>query len=74
MDDQAAISIAHHPEFHAQTKHIDIAYHFLCNLVEIRTLNTVYINTHNNVADIFTKALPHATHNDLLLDLGVLTD
>jgi hypothetical protein len=28
-DNQSAISIAHHPEFHARTKHIDIATHFL---------------------------------------------
>ena len=32
-DNQAAISIAHHPEFHTCTKHIDIAYHFLRDLV-----------------------------------------
>ena len=28
-DNQSAITIAHHPEFHARTKHIDIALHFL---------------------------------------------
>jgi len=28
-DNQAAISIAHHPEYHARTKHIDISHHFL---------------------------------------------
>ena len=28
-DNQAAIAIAHHPEFHARTKHIDINHHFL---------------------------------------------
>jgi Reverse transcriptase (RNA-dependent DNA polymerase) len=28
-DNQAAITISHHPEFHARTKHIDINYHFL---------------------------------------------
>ena len=34
-DNQAAIVIAHHPEFHARTKHIDIAYHFLRDLVKL---------------------------------------
>ena len=28
-DNQVAVAIGHHPEFHAQTKHIDIVYHFL---------------------------------------------
>ena len=48
-DNQATISISHHPEFHARTKHIDINLHFLCDLVSQGTLNTVYINTHNKL-------------------------
>ena len=48
-DNQAAISIAHHPEHHVQTKHIDIAHHFLCDLVQNGTLNLVYINTQINL-------------------------
>ena len=39
-DNQAAISISHHPEFHARTKHIDINYHFLRDLISIKTINT----------------------------------
>ena len=34
LDNQSAILIAHHPEFHARTKHIDITVHFLCNHVK----------------------------------------
>src|ERR1700688_4654528 len=42
-DNQAAISISHHPEFHSRTKHIDIAHHFVRDLIADGTLNTVYI-------------------------------
>lgn len=73
-DNQAAVSIAHHPEFHARTKHIDISYHFLRDLVESGTLNIVYINTKNNLADLFTKGLPRVTHEDLTYQIGVLSD
>ena len=73
-DNQAAIAIAHHPEFHARTKHIDIAYHFLRDLVKSGTLNLVYINTHQNLADIFTKGLPRITHQDLTYEIGLLPD
>ena len=33
-DNQATVSITHHLEHHAQTKHIDITHHFLCDLVQ----------------------------------------
>ena len=73
-DNQAAIAIAHHPEFHARTKHIDIAYHFLRDLVKSNILNLVYINTHENLADLFTKGLPKAVHQDLTYEISILFD
>jgi Reverse transcriptase (RNA-dependent DNA polymerase) len=71
-DNQAAISISHHPEFHARTKHIDIAHHFLRDLIAEGTLNTVYVNTRDNLADLFTKGLSRDIHEDLTYRIGVL--
>jgi hypothetical protein len=71
-DNQAAVSIAHHPEHHARTKHIDIAHHFLHDLVQNGTLNLVYINTLVNLADLFTKSLPKPVHQDLTYEIGIL--
>jgi hypothetical protein len=48
-DNQAAVAIGHHPEFHARTKHIDLVYHFLQDLISCRILNMVYIRTHLNL-------------------------
>ena len=72
-DNKAAIAISHHPESHAQTKHIDICYHFLHDLVNARTINMVYVNTHNNLANLFTKGLSRITHQDLTHWIGVIT-
>jgi transposase InsO family protein len=72
-DNQAAISISHHPEFHARTKHIDIAHHFLRDLISDGTLNTVYVNTRDNLADLFTKGLPRELHEDLTYRIGSLS-
>ena len=71
-DNQAAISIAHHPEHHAKTKHIDISLHFLRDLVRKGTLDLVYINTSHNPADIFTKGLPRQAHEVHTHAIGVL--
>ena len=71
-NNQAAISISHHPEHHTRAKHIDIAYHFLCDHISNGTLNMVYINMHDNLADIFTKGLAKDLHDDLTYQIGVL--
>ena len=72
LDNQATFSIAHHLEHHMQTKHINIAHHFLHNLIQDGMLNLVYINTHINLADIFTKSLPKVAHQDLTYKIGIL--
>ena len=71
-DNQATVLIAHHLEHHAWTKHIDIAHHFLCNLIQDGTLNLVYINMLVNLADLFTKSLPKMVHQDLTYEIGIL--
>ncbi|CAA7267803.1 unnamed protein product [Cyclocybe aegerita] len=73
-DNQATVSVTHHPEFHARTKHINIALHFLRDLVQNGTLNLVYINTNDNLADLFTKGLPRSVHQDLTTEIGVLSE
>jgi len=71
-DNQAAISISHHPVSHARTKHIDIKFHFLRDLVKNNIIKTTYISTHDNLADLFTKGFPRVRHNDLTKWIGVL--
>lgn len=73
-DNQSAVAIAHHPEFHARTKHIDLSLQFLRDYVKTGVLNTVYVNTTDNLADIFTKGLPRSTHQNVLPCIGLLSD
>jgi hypothetical protein len=73
-DNQAAVSISHNPEYHARTKHIDIALHFVRDHVQNGTLNVVYISTHENLADLFTKGLSREIHQDLTYEIGVMSE
>ena len=74
-DNQGACAISHNPEFHARTKHIDIAYHFLRDLVRSNQLDVVYVNTQfKSLADIFMKGLPRERHEDLSYKIGIIAE
>jgi len=72
-DNQSAIALAHNPEHHARTKHIDIQYHFVRNCVEDGTMRLEYCPTEDMVADGLTKALGPERHRRLsrLMGMGV---
>jgi hypothetical protein len=56
-DNQSAIAIAKNDEFHARTKHIDIRYHFIRDIVAKQLITINYVNTNDNPADMLTKSL-----------------
>ena len=72
-DNQSAIVLAHNPEHHARTKHIDIQYHFVRNCVEDGTTRLEYCPTEDMVADGLTKALGPERHRKLakLMGMGI---
>jgi hypothetical protein len=57
-DNQGALALATNNKFHAHTKHINIQYHYFRSLVWSGLLDLQYCPTEDNIADIFTKALP----------------
>jgi hypothetical protein len=54
-DSRSAICLAKNPTFHARTKHIDIQYHFVRDMVEDGKVNLENVGTLENVADALTK-------------------
>ena len=56
-DNQSAISLAKNPVLSQRTKHIDIKYHFLRNLVHNDTMKINYVPSECNVADALTKPM-----------------
>ena len=56
-DNQSAISLAKHPQFHGRTKHVAIKYHFIREQFENGTIKLSYCPTSEMVADMFTKGL-----------------
>jgi hypothetical protein len=57
-DNAGAIALSKEAANHIRTKHIDLRYHFIRRHIEEGTFEPVWLSTHKNVADIFTKSLP----------------
>ena len=57
-DSQSVIMLAKNPVFHAKTKHIDVKYHFIRDMLEDKLLDLVKVHTDGNPADLMTKGLP----------------
>jgi len=71
-DNQAALRLAQDDNYHAQTKHIDIHFHFICDIVECGEILLAYCPTSDMTADLLTKALLHwkVVQHGLALGLG----
>jgi hypothetical protein len=70
-NNQGAIALAKDNCFHARTKHIDIQYHFIRELIEQKKVKIIYIPSADNISDILTKALPSPQFKHLASQLGL---
>ena len=57
---------------HTKTKNIAIKYHFLRELVQDKEVRLEYVNTKEQIVDIFTKPLPKNALLYLRGRLGVI--
>ena len=57
-DNQSTICLAKKQQVHGRTKHIDIKYHFIRDLVEAGRIKLMYCASEEMVADMLTKGLP----------------
>ena len=56
-DNQAALHIASNPVFHERTKHIEVNCHFIREKIASECVATSFVNSNDQLADIFTKSL-----------------
>ena len=58
-DSQSAIFLAKNRAYHSKTKHIDIQYHFVRDIIEDKKVLLVKVDTLKNIADALTKSMSY---------------
>ena len=61
-DSEGSIAMAKNPQFHKRSKHIEIHWHWIRDLVQAGKICVESIRNPEQVADILTKALPRPKH------------
>ena len=56
-DNQTALHIASNPIFHERTKHIKVDCHFIREKIASGCMATSFVNSNDQLVDIFTKSL-----------------
>ncbi|GJR40354.1 retrotransposon protein, putative, ty1-copia subclass [Tanacetum coccineum] len=72
-DNQCAIHLLRNHVFHERTKHINVRYHFIREVLDAKTVKVLKVGTKHNAADALTKVVPglKLQHCLELLNVGV---
>lgn len=70
-DNQGSIALTKNPVFHDHSKHVDIQYHLMHNLVKQEKIQLNYVPTKDMLADTLMKSLPQAQHELLSIGIGM---
>nr|GEY60364.1 copia LTR rider [Tanacetum cinerariifolium] len=57
-DNHGAIHLSRNHVFHERTKHINVRYHFIREVLEAKTIEILKVDTKHNDADALTKVVP----------------
>jgi hypothetical protein len=56
-DNQSCVKLTENPVFHDRSKHIEIKYHYIRDMVQRGVVELQYISTDKQIVDILTKPL-----------------
>lgn len=61
-DNQSAIHLSKNPTFQSQSKHIEMQYHWIHDVLNEKLLQLAKVHTNENGSDMMTKTLPKEKH------------
>ena len=71
-DNQSYINLTENPMFHDKSKHIEIKYHYIQDMVQRGVVKLQYLPTEEQVVDVLTKPLSHVKFEHFKDKLGVV--
>ena len=71
-DNTSAIALSRNPIQHSRTKHIEIKHHFIRDHAHKGDIELNFINSENQLADIFTKPLHEEQYCFIRNNLGMI--
>ncbi|VVA10754.1 PREDICTED: Retrovirus-related Pol poly from [Prunus dulcis] len=71
-DSQSAIHLSKNPSFHSRSKHIDVRYHWIRDVLESKQLQLEKIHTDDNSSNMMTKSLPKDKYEFCRIAAGLL--
>lgn len=70
-DSQPAIAIANTTGYHGRSKHLDVKYKYLAEVVANNEVRMAYVPTADMVADALTKPLPQTSFERCIVQMGL---
>ncbi|KAI4302222.1 hypothetical protein MLD38_038000 [Melastoma candidum] len=70
-DNTSAIQLTRNPVYYSRSKHIELRHHFLRDNVQQGSVSVKYVNTDQQLADIFTKPVDQEKFFYLRNELGI---
>lgn len=71
-DNQSALKLSVSNQSHNRSKHIDVKYHYVRDVVKFKHIKILYLCTEEMTADILTKGLCPVKHYKFLNKLGIV--
>ncbi len=71
-DNTSAINLSKNPIQHSRSKHIEIKHHFIRDHINKKDFELIFVDTENQLADIFTKPLVEDRFNLLKIKLNII--
>ena len=70
-DNYGSVELSHNSQFHQRSKHIDLRYHWIRELVNKNTIDIQTCRDSEQTADVLTKALPKPKHTQHRYEMGI---